>query len=100
MRASVSPVHLTDEAGPAGERVTGPDAVPPIGLPAGSGRPRVLVTFGTVFADPRVVGPMLRSLSALDIDLVATLGLDGKPEDYDLDPERVLLCRSCRWRSC
>lgn len=54
-------------------------------------RPRVLVSFGTVFGDPVVVGRLLRSLTALDVDLVATLGLDGKPEDYDLDPDRVEL---------
>ena len=55
---------------------------------AGS-RPRVLVTFGTVFANPAVVGPLLKALSALDVDLTATLGLDGKAEDYDVDPLRV-----------
>jgi UDP:flavonoid glycosyltransferase YjiC (YdhE family) len=59
-------------------------------LPAGS-RPRVLVTFGTFFADPAVVGPLLKSLAGLDVDLSSTLGLDGKAEDYDLDPRRVEL---------
>ncbi|MFI6264055.1 glycosyltransferase [Micromonospora sp. NPDC051006] len=65
------------------------------GAPAGAdtastgGRPRVLVSFGTVFADPAVVGPLLGALTALDVDVVATLGLDGKPEDYQLDSDRV-----------
>ncbi|RKR92429.1 UDP:flavonoid glycosyltransferase YjiC (YdhE family) [Micromonospora pisi] len=69
---------ITDPSGGA--------AVPPAGE-----RPRVLVTFGTVFADPGVVAPLLRSLSALDIEIVATLGFDGKPEEYALDSERVRL---------
>jgi UDP:flavonoid glycosyltransferase YjiC (YdhE family) len=49
----------------------------------------VLVTFGTHFGDPAVVGPLLRELAELDVDLVATLGFTSKPEDYDLDPGRV-----------
>jgi UDP:flavonoid glycosyltransferase YjiC (YdhE family) len=52
-------------------------------------RPRVLVTFGTYYTDPAVIGPLLRSLAQLDVDLSATLGLDGKVEDYDLDSLRV-----------
>lgn len=54
-------------------------------------RPRVLVTFGTFFGSPAVVGPLLKALSELDVDLTATLGLDGKAEDYDVDPQRVEL---------
>ncbi|MEV1155066.1 glycosyltransferase [Micromonospora chokoriensis] len=53
------------------------------------GRPRVLVSFGTVFADPAVVGPLLGALTAFDVDVLATLGLDGKPQDYQLDSDRV-----------
>ncbi|MFK3979549.1 glycosyltransferase [Micromonospora sp. NPDC050397] len=60
-----------------------------VAAPAAGGRPRVLVTFGTVFADPTVVGPLLGALGDLDVDLVATLGLDGKPEDYRLSSDRV-----------
>ncbi|QMU75046.1 glycosyltransferase [Streptacidiphilus sp. PB12-B1b] len=52
-------------------------------------RPRVLVTFGTHFADPAVVGPLLHALADLDVDLIATLGVDGKTDDYDLAPGRV-----------
>ncbi|MFI6069196.1 glycosyltransferase [Micromonospora sp. NPDC051227] len=57
--------------------------------PPAGGRPRVLVSFGTVFADPAVVGPLLGALTDVDVDVLATLGLDGKPEDYQLDSERV-----------
>ncbi|MEH1164401.1 glycosyltransferase [Micromonospora sp. CPCC 205539] len=65
------------------------DALAGVGTPQAGGRPRVLVSFGTVFADPAVVGPLLGALTALDVDVVATLGLDGKPEDYQLDSDRV-----------
>jgi UDP:flavonoid glycosyltransferase YjiC (YdhE family) len=73
---------------------------PTTGLPAKHGaaeprpdwtRPRVLVTFGTFFGDPGVVGPLLKELSGLNVGLSSTLGLDGKAEDYDLDPQRVEL---------
>ncbi|NUP49589.1 MAG: glycosyltransferase family 1 protein [Catenulispora sp.] len=74
----------TIPSGPGASSAATPDA-------AAGARPRVLVTFGTVFADPAVVGPLLAALSELDVDLVATLGLDGKPQDYDLDPDRVTL---------
>lgn len=57
--------------------------------PQAGGRPRVLVSFGTVFADPAVVGPLLGALTDVNVDVLATLGLDGKPEDYQLDSDRV-----------
>ncbi|WP_210787045.1 glycosyltransferase [Micromonospora sp. H61] len=66
-----------------------PDAPSGGGTPAAGGRPRVLVSFGTVFADPAVVGPLLGALTDVDVDVLATLGLDGKPEDYQLDSDRV-----------
>ncbi|MBM0230666.1 hypothetical protein JNW91_01500 [Micromonospora sp. STR1_7] len=47
------------------------------------------MSFGTVFADPAVVGPLLGALTDVDVDVLATLGLDGKPEDYQLDSDRV-----------
>jgi UDP:flavonoid glycosyltransferase YjiC (YdhE family) len=54
-----------------------------------SGRPRVLVTFGTWFGDPAKLGPLLRGLSTLDVDVVVTLGLATRPEDFGVDHERV-----------
>ncbi|QWF79733.1 glycosyltransferase [Amycolatopsis sp. CA-230715] len=45
---------------------------------AGRGtRPKVLVSFGTVFANPAVLGPILRELSTMDVDIVATADPDG-----------------------
>ncbi|WP_372434251.1 glycosyltransferase [Micromonospora luteifusca] len=66
-----------------------PDATTGGQTPSAGGRRRVLVSFGTVFADPAVVGPLLGALTDIDVDVLATLGLDGKPEDYQLDSERV-----------
>ncbi|MFS8096205.1 glycosyltransferase [Lentzea alba] len=53
-------------------------------LPA-TNEPRVLVTFGTWFSDPQKLGPLLRELSTLDVDVVVTLGLAAKPEDFGVD---------------
>ena len=54
-----------------------------------SGRRRVLVSFGTIFTAPEVLGPILRELSAADLDLVATTGLANSAEDYGVDQDRV-----------
>ncbi|WP_410812281.1 glycosyltransferase [Micromonospora sp. 067-2] len=80
---TVERIALRPEPHQALDAPAGIDAAPT------GGRPRVLVSFGTVFADPAVVGPLLGALTALDVDVVATLGLDGKPEDYQLDSDRV-----------
>ena len=58
-------------------------------LPPASQRPRVLVTFGTWFNTPEKIGPVLRELSTLDVDIVVTLGLATEPTQYDVDPGRV-----------
>lgn len=53
-------------------------------------RPRVLVGFSTAPGAAPSLGPVLRSLGALDIDLVATSS--GVPsDDLDLEPGRVEL---------
>ncbi|QUQ64961.1 glycosyltransferase [Kutzneria sp. CA-103260] len=54
-------------------------------------RSRVLLTFGTLFGDPRVLGPVVNEVAALDIDLHVTLGPMAKAEDFDVDRERVTL---------
>ncbi|KJK45601.1 glycosyltransferase [Lentzea aerocolonigenes] len=54
-----------------------------------SGRPRVLVTFGTWFSDPEKLSPLLRELSTLDVDVIVTLGLAAKPEEFAVDRERI-----------
>ena len=67
------------------------DASPALGPDRGtrSGRHRVLVSFGTIFTDPEVLGPLLRELSAADLDLVATVGLTYSAADYGVDQDRV-----------
>ncbi|MFG2476254.1 glycosyltransferase [Streptomyces fagopyri] len=62
----------------------GPDGSPPARRGPGGGRPRVLVSFDTASGSSSGLAPVLRSLSALDIDLVAATG--GDPGD-DLAPE-------------
>ncbi|MET9224879.1 glycosyltransferase [Lentzea sp. NPDC003310] len=59
-----------------------------VALPV-SGRPRVLVTFGTFFGDPAKLSPLLRAMSTVDVDVVVTLGLATKPEEFDVDHERI-----------
>ncbi|MET1075761.1 MAG: glycosyltransferase [Umezawaea sp.] len=55
------------------------------------GRPRVLVTFGTVFAAPETLTPLLRDLSGSGLDLRVTTGLFASAGDFDVDRERVAL---------
>ncbi|MFD7286740.1 glycosyltransferase [Streptomyces sp. NPDC059863] len=55
----------------------------------GPRRPRVLVTFGTVFSAPEALSPILRELSLLDMELRVTLGLTASAEDFDVDHDRV-----------
>lgn len=65
-----------------------PDGTPRAKRAPGSGRPRVLVGFSTALEGE--LGTVLRSLSTLDIDLVATTG--GAPADgLELEPGRVEL---------
>jgi UDP:flavonoid glycosyltransferase YjiC (YdhE family) len=66
----------------------GPSAPWPV--PEKSGRPRVLVTFGTYFNVPEVVSPLVRQLFTLDVDIVTTLGLLADPERFDVDRGRVI----------
>jgi L-noviosyl transferase len=68
----------------------GPEGEPHEPRVPGTGRPRVLVSFSTAPGAPPVLGPVLRSLSDLDVDLVATSG-GGPTDDLGLEPGRVEL---------
>lgn len=60
--------------------------------PASRGaRPRALLTFGTLFGDPAVLGPLVGEVAALDVDLHVTLGPVATADDFDVDRERVTL---------
>ncbi|MFE2033370.1 glycosyltransferase [Streptomyces scopuliridis] len=74
--------------GQAGQRPSEPAVAK---APAGPDqrRPRVLVTFGTVFSAPEVLSPILRELSSTDVELRVTLGLTASAEDFDVDHDRV-----------
>ena len=52
-------------------------------------RPTVLVTFGTIFGKPTVLDPILRELSALDVDLRVTRGPEASISDFGVGPDRV-----------
>ncbi|MBR7831885.1 glycosyltransferase family 1 protein [Actinospica durhamensis] len=54
-------------------------------------RPRVLVTFGTRFGDPAALAPLVRALSALDIELVLTVAPGRDAAEYEVDRARVRL---------
>ncbi|WP_223165722.1 glycosyltransferase [Lentzea indica] len=47
------------------------------------------MTFGTWFGEPAKLSPLLRALSTLDVEVVVTLGLAAKPDEFDVDHDRV-----------
>ncbi|MFF4247308.1 glycosyltransferase [Streptomyces sp. NPDC001822] len=51
-------------------------------------RPRVLVSFGTAYALPHVIGPLLAELLTQDIDVRATLNTSS-PQDFGLTDEQI-----------
>lgn len=54
-----------------------------------AGRPRVLVSFGTMFSSPQIVDPLIEEFLSLDVDLRVTLGLMSQVSDYKPRDERV-----------
>ncbi len=52
-------------------------------------RPRVLVSFGTLFVIPEVITPIVRELLKQDLDVRVALGPSHKADDFELDPARV-----------
>ncbi|MFF4247602.1 glycosyltransferase [Streptomyces sp. NPDC001822] len=69
-----------------------PEGTPAVQRAELTGRPRVLVSFSTGLSELDRLGSLLRSLSALDVDLVATTSGDEVPLDgFGLDPARVEL---------
>ncbi|RPF19900.1 glycosyltransferase [Myceligenerans xiligouense] len=57
-------------------------AVVPPAVPERNHGPRVLVTFGTHFSDPAVLIPILTELRDAGAELVVTLGLTARAEDF------------------
>jgi L-noviosyl transferase len=68
-----------------------PEGTPRARRAALTGRPRVLVSFSTSKREPEKLGSLLRSLSTLDVDLVATTSGDASVDGFGLDPDRVEL---------
>lgn len=56
-------------------------------------RPLVLLTLGTVFNDPKVLFTALEGLAELDVNVLATVGVDGDPHAVSVDPARVRIQR-------
>ncbi|MFI8004588.1 glycosyltransferase [Streptomyces sp. NPDC086010] len=51
-------------------------------------RPRVLVSFGTAYALPHVIGPLVAELLTQDLDLRVTLN-KSSPQDFGLTDEQI-----------
>lgn len=69
------------------EAYTGGLAVP---APGGSRvRPRVLVSFGTLFVVPELITPIVRELLTRDVDIRVTLGPMKTAEEFEVDSDRV-----------
>jgi UDP:flavonoid glycosyltransferase YjiC (YdhE family) len=66
-----------------------PDGTPTPPVQPLRGKSRILVTFGTVFADPVMLSPILRALSASGRSLRVTLGGSTSIGNYDVDDHRV-----------
>jgi UDP:flavonoid glycosyltransferase YjiC (YdhE family) len=56
---------------------------------AGRSRPRMLLSFGTVFVVPEIMTPIARELLKQDVDIRLALGPTKTREDFDLDSDRV-----------
>ena len=52
-------------------------------------RPRVLVSFGTIFVIPEIITPIVRELLKQDLDIRVALGPIKTAADFDLDSDRV-----------
>ncbi|MEV6712758.1 glycosyltransferase [Lentzea sp. NPDC051208] len=52
-------------------------------------RPRVLLTFGTLYAATNVLSPLIKEITTLDVDLHVTVGLAATAEDFDVDRTQV-----------
>jgi len=56
-------------------------------------RPTVLVTLGTIFHNPLVLSSILRGLTDLNVNILATVGPNGDPAELGVDPSRVRIER-------
>ncbi|MFJ2645234.1 glycosyltransferase [Streptomyces sp. NPDC087420] len=75
------PLRPEAHRAPAGASPRPPDPV--------SGRPRILITFGTLFTDPAVLGPLISELTAHGAGVRVTLGTTTSVGDFTVDHARV-----------
>ncbi|MEV6606158.1 glycosyltransferase [Kutzneria sp. NPDC051319] len=66
-----------------------PDGSAPTAASDRGRRPRVLVTFGTVYVVPEVITPILRELLLQDVDIRVTLGTRATAADFDVQSDRL-----------
>jgi UDP:flavonoid glycosyltransferase YjiC (YdhE family) len=59
-------------------------------LPPLTGRASVLVTFGTIFANPEVLTPLVRDLAAKEYGVRVALGVTVSPADFAIDADTVV----------
>ncbi|GAA1376565.1 glycosyltransferase [Catellatospora chokoriensis] len=62
-----------------------PGPMPPAPAERGDRRPRVLLSFGTVYASPQLINPLLRELLTQDVDVRVTHN-SATPDEFDVDP--------------
>ncbi|SES14977.1 UDP:flavonoid glycosyltransferase YjiC, YdhE family [Lentzea xinjiangensis] len=74
---------------PEAHRVPGAPVVPATTGRSTPERPRVLLTFGTLYGAVEVLSPLIEEIVALDVDLHVTLGLAATAEDFGVDRNRV-----------
>ena len=87
-RMALRPEAYTGGGAPTS--VSGPDAAADSCDPdAGRARPRVLVSFGTMFVIPEIITPIARELLKQDTHVLITLGPNRTSEEFDLHSERV-----------
>jgi hypothetical protein len=65
-----------------------PGQVLPAEAGRGDRRPRVLVTFGTMFSFPQVISPLLNELLTQDVDVRVTLN-SSSPEEFSVDADKA-----------
>ena len=55
-----------------------------------TGRASVLVTFGTIFANPEILTPLIRHLAAKEYGVRVALGVTVSPADFAIDADTVV----------
>jgi UDP-N-acetylglucosamine:LPS N-acetylglucosamine transferase len=88
-------LQFGDWRAPAGRIGLRPEAHRAAGAPSSTrsgspdGRPRVLVSFGTIFVIPEVINPLVERLLTQNVDVRVTLGVSTSAADFAVSSDRV-----------